>query len=364
MTLADLTPYRYVAFERGRGVPAMPRETMDRLLAQWNAGLEERHAVFRFVDSYGSSGNYVVESRENLPVSEVSRTFRTTLGALPGALRAGSLAVFRADDFVDWLTALRAAPAGPPSVALGRRPTRGVVMNTDPEGGTPPQPPSRETLAFGEFARARVREAWKLDRLAADGQRLDTKAREGGWGSLAEAMNEVQTGVWTARSLKALNGLAGKVKSSGDPNAPTPGSQAGPGSEPGPTGSDQWALVKALVTGTPFEESGRPFLAATTALDAAIHARRVAESMIRMLAARHNLPRGGRTLFELLGDLAARGFISERVGTYLHAIRRLGNTALHARESSSFGHEDREVIGWMLVLMLREVTGHAGPSRR
>jgi len=64
---------------------------------------------------------------------------------------------------------------------------------------------------FADFAIPRVRGAWKLDVLRADGKALDRTKREGGWGSVSLVMHAYAGGEWTARSMRTINRLVSKL---------------------------------------------------------------------------------------------------------------------------------------------------------
>ncbi len=345
--------YRYVAFERGRNAPGSGKVDMAALVAAWAGRLQERAQPLSCVAYFGHSGNYLLDSTEDLSVSEVSRILRDTLGTIA--------AVFRAEDFAEWLGTLHKTLAAPALAPLGRRPTRGVVMDVQPEGGLPPKPSSSEKLIFGDFARPRIRDAWKMDILRADGKGLDPRKREGGWGIVAEAMNRARQGDWTARSLRTLDGLADKL---GQRETPSADREDQPESTAAVTRveRDPRALLRQLLAETALQTAAVPLLGASTALDTAIHARRLVESAIRMLGARHALPLGRQTLFEVMGALTERGVLSPRVNVYFHAIRRLGNEAVHTGENARLTEDDGEVIAWMILLALREVLEARAPD--
>jgi hypothetical protein len=335
---------------------------MNELLAAWNRVLRDSGIPLEFVGFVGSTGNYLLTSGEALSVQAVSRVVKESLGGLPGVHAARPFAVFAAEDFAAWVGALHVSPDSPPAAELGRTPTRGLVMDCNPEDEAPPKPTARTKLAFGEFARARVREAWKMDLLTADGKkkRKDPPGREGGWGIVAEAMNDVRPGNWTARSLETIDrmsrrlGVAAQTAPSYPPSGPLM-SVTAPVTVTGQT--DPRAQMRELLRGSALETVGRAFLESSTPLDLAIHGRRVAESAIRMLGARHGVIVEGRTFFEVLSDVAARNLVSERVAVYVHALRRLGNAALHGSGGASpvtLGEEDGQLINRMLMLILRE----------
>jgi hypothetical protein len=77
------------------------------------------------------------------------------------------------------------------------------------------EPFSDEKAWFGAFAIPRIRIAWKGDVLNPQGNTLDNTQREGGWGSLSERMKKVAGGLWTARSLKSVEGLVAVAESFG-----------------------------------------------------------------------------------------------------------------------------------------------------
>ena len=83
-------------------------------------------------------------------------------------------------------------------------------LNTD--GPTPASLLPTERVAFGSWAVARVRLAWKGDVLRSDGKAREPKRREGGWGAVTKAMRDAVGGEWTARALSSLQGLSARLE--------------------------------------------------------------------------------------------------------------------------------------------------------
>jgi uncharacterized protein DUF4145 len=316
----------------------------------WNRTLGDHGVSLRFTGSFRHTGNYLLNDSTVRPVSEVTHILSQYLRI--------TAAIFAAPEFLRWLEELHRAQSFPPRALLGRRPTLGVVMDADASGGEPPRPPSDHRVAFGDFVRPRVREVWKFDLLLPpDFRKLDPRQREGGWGSVAEAMNRARNGLWTARSLTTLDGLA-EMLGSREFFPPADFTLSELVMQDAIVERDSRTPLRQLLAGTPLERSGTSFLNAATTVDAGIHARRLAESAVRILVAKAGL--GPGTFFESLRLLTTRGLLSERAATYFHTIRRLGNAAVHGEHDAHLTEEDVEVISRMLLIVLREVVEQSG----
>lgn len=81
-------------------------------------------------------------------------------------------------------------------------------MDLNPLGDIPGFPAASARISFSDWAIPRVRGAWKYDILRSNGQALDSRRREGGWGAVASVMVAHAGGRWTARALSTLHGLA------------------------------------------------------------------------------------------------------------------------------------------------------------
>jgi hypothetical protein len=167
----------------------------------WN--LKLKGSGLRFTGSVGHTGNYVVEASNATDVNEPPGTVNRTLGI--------RFACFDALQFRQIVASGQSALSVPPTVPPGRRPTAGLVMDLNPRGGVPVRPPDSERLMFVDFGVPRVRGVWKLDVLREDGTALDSRKREGGWGSVSDVMRRHGGGEWTARSMRTVNRLALKL---------------------------------------------------------------------------------------------------------------------------------------------------------
>jgi hypothetical protein len=186
-----------------------PRPSTEVLLDNWNKRLlSSREVRLAFVGAYYHTGNYVLEA----PQSErLERIVETLTRYVPWH----KFAVFHYAEFVTVLKPIRLELKRAPSTVPGRRWTSGIVMDVNPNGRIPPTPSSDEKAWFGAFAVPRIRIAWKGDVLNAQGNTLDNTQREGGWGSLSERMKKVAGGLWTARSLKSVEGIVAVAESFG-----------------------------------------------------------------------------------------------------------------------------------------------------
>ena len=202
---------RFVLFEVGRANvgDARARPPMSELLRQWNAALARDGVVL--VGSVGHTGNYIAEASKASSPAALGDLFRERFVV--------KVATFELADFLTWATAAQTSLCALPSAPSGRRPTAGVVMDLDPEGGVPLQPASGEKVMFAPFAVPRVRGVWKMDVLRADGRGLDRTKREGGWGSISDKMMRRQGGLWTARSMRTIRLLAKRLE--GLPTVPS-----------------------------------------------------------------------------------------------------------------------------------------------
>lgn len=175
---------------------------MDALRREWNRSLAEEG--LRVIASYGHTGNFVFCAAQRTATAQVNQVLQLVLRR--------RIAVFGAENYLTWLTELKLATSERPVTGAGRRATPGAVMDLNPEGATPEQPPSTERISFGSFAVPRVRLTWKRDILRDGGDALDKKRREGGWGAVAKAMRDALGGEWTARALSSLEGVAAQLE--------------------------------------------------------------------------------------------------------------------------------------------------------
>lgn len=177
------------------------RPPTDALIAEWNKKLSHaREFRLAFIGSYAQTGNYVLQASQAEGLERI-------VEILAQHIRSHNFAVFSCVEFVSAFDPVRYALQRTPSSIPGRRWTPGIVMDLNPTGGIPPRPRSDEKAAFGSFAVPRIRTAWKGDILSSQEDALDRKQREGGWGALSERMKAAAGGVWTARSMKSVEGI-------------------------------------------------------------------------------------------------------------------------------------------------------------
>jgi hypothetical protein len=119
---------QFVVFEVGRANvgDARKRPLAKALIAAWNDAL--RGDGIRLTGSAGHTGNYIGETSGDLSVTEIADAFL--------ALKV-RMAVFAQADFLSWVSAAHDALALAPPTPRDRRPTAGVVMALDPNGGIP-----------------------------------------------------------------------------------------------------------------------------------------------------------------------------------------------------------------------------------
>ena len=199
-----MKPYLFLAFgvDIGNvGCLKGQRPSTDALIAEWNKKLSHaREFRLAFIGSYTQTGNYVLQASQAEGLERI-------VEILAQHVRSHKFAVFSCVEFVSALDPIRRALQQTPSPIPGRRWTPGIVMDLNSTGGIPPTPRSDEKVAFGSFAVPRIRTAWKGDVLDPEGDTLDRTEREGGWGSLSERMRTVAGGVWTARSMRSVEGI-------------------------------------------------------------------------------------------------------------------------------------------------------------
>src|SRR5687768_16870906 len=126
---------RFVLFEVGRANVggARKRPLATQLLASWNAVFKADGV--RLIGSVAHTGNYIAETTGDLAASDLTDIF------LRLKVR---MAVFAEADFLSWVSIAGDAFAMTPDTPSNRRPTAGVVMSLDPNGGISPEPPSSD----------------------------------------------------------------------------------------------------------------------------------------------------------------------------------------------------------------------------
>jgi len=348
-----------VAFEVGRGNlgPRQPRVEMPKLVKQWNDRLAGRGHRLHFRLSYGHTGNFQLESVDALSVSQVSQILRDELSRL--------FAVFAVEEFSSWLRELETASASPPSPPPDRRATPGAIMNTNPDGDIPVQPSSDERIIFSAFARRRVRGLWKMDRLRADGLALDQAQREGGFGSIAQAMSQSQGGQWTARSLSTLRGLAKKIGAlpgTTGPDGPigTPAVSApvlAPRDESSWAAHDVMSSLRRRVTGTDLERLIYSFLEAFAGPSrmAVVEAGAAAEGMAQFVCQVNGVPAKSKPFAALVREISQRRLLSGRVVLHMDTIRSHRNIAAHPGADREFSEAEVQAIGLLLLQVVDEI---------
>ena len=197
-----MQPAVFVAFGVAFGnIEREPSERvpMDDLCQAWNKALRDNQIPILLVHQYRHTGNFVLFGI-GIDVRRVSDILES--------ISKRKFAVFPWDAFVTWINAVRAAAKSPPPPVPGRRRTPGMVMDTNPNGLTPPHPAADvEPICFGSLAQPRLRFAWRNDLLIPGTNKLDKRRREGGWGKVAYEMQREAGGCWTARTLSSGDGL-------------------------------------------------------------------------------------------------------------------------------------------------------------
>lgn len=189
----------------GRMIVSRPSTKV--LLRSWNQHLSTSQKVrLEFSAAYGYTGNYVLRA----PRSEDLDGIVATLAQYVPTHR---FVVFPHTEFLTALDLMRRALIQLPPAVPGRRWTSGLVMDFNPHGGIPPVPPSDDKSRFGLCAIPRIRIAWKGDVLDSQKDKLDRLQREGGWGNLSARMQKVAGGIWTARSMKSVDGIVAIARS-------------------------------------------------------------------------------------------------------------------------------------------------------
>lgn len=179
------------------------RPSTDALIDEWNKKLSQaREFRLAFVGSYAHTGNYVLQASR-------SEELKHIVEILGQHVPSHKFAIFHHDEFVSALDPIRRALQQMPSPIAGRQWTSGIVMDLNPTGGIPPMPRSDDKAAFGSFAVPRIRTVWKGDILSSQEDTLDRTQREGGWGTLSGRMKAAAGGLWTARSMKSVEGIVG-----------------------------------------------------------------------------------------------------------------------------------------------------------
>lgn len=179
------------------------RHDSSSLVQHWNTVLQHKRPALTFRSSYRHTGNFLLSADDPLDVLSASTALQEFL--------SHEFAVFATEEYLSWLKQLQALNMNPPQSPPGRRCTLGAVMNVDPMASIPFSPVSTKRMVFSHFAIPRVRGLWKCDVLAPDGIKLDTERREGGWGAVAQEMQQTAGGRWTARALSTLSGLASRI---------------------------------------------------------------------------------------------------------------------------------------------------------
>ena len=183
------------------------RPSTKALVMDWNQRLStSRETRLEFSDAYGHTGNYVLRA----PRPEHLESIMVTLARYVPTHR---FVVFDHTEFLVVLDPIRRALTQMPPAIPGRRWTPGIVMDMNPHGRIPPTPVSDEKARFGPFAVSRIRTAWKGDILDFQEDKLDNTQREGGWGNLSDRMKKLAGGIWTARSMKSIEGIVAVARS-------------------------------------------------------------------------------------------------------------------------------------------------------
>ena len=163
---------------------------MDEWLCQLNHRL--RDDPVRFIDYFGHTGNFVVDSYEGCDYA--TRRLSDLLATPCIAMSIGSVR--------KCIASVEGLPC--PAAESAVRWTPGALfLVTGTANAT-----SLKSVRRAVFQRigGGVVAAWKRDAVRADG-RLNRGRRLGGWGALSHAVGRQLGGVWTARSLSALRGI-------------------------------------------------------------------------------------------------------------------------------------------------------------
>jgi len=122
---------QFVVFEVGRANvgDTRKRPLATELITACNAVLKADGV--RLTGSVAHTGNYIAETTGNIATSDLTDMF------LRLKVR---MAVFPEVEFRSWVSAAHDAFAVHPHTPADRRPTAGVVMNLDSNGGIPPEP--------------------------------------------------------------------------------------------------------------------------------------------------------------------------------------------------------------------------------
>ncbi|MCA9470202.1 MAG: hypothetical protein KC643_32795 [Nitrospira sp.] len=183
------------------GRTKLPRLSTQFLLREWNQRLRDlKNMKLEFVRSFGHTGNYLIQAPAGVHLEEI-------LLLISRLQLSHNFVLFDYSDFFEILVPIRCALKQLPSAVPCRRWSPGIVMDMDVKGRVPPFPFSDDKVRFGAFAVSRIRTAWKGDILNIEGQKLDNRRREGGWGSLSYRMRNIAGGSWTARSMKSVEGI-------------------------------------------------------------------------------------------------------------------------------------------------------------
>ncbi|HET6674451.1 MAG TPA: hypothetical protein VFG71_03885, partial [Nitrospiraceae bacterium] len=187
---------------RKRGEQRTPQQ---KLIATWNSVLSSAEPTAFFVGYFRHTGNYILRTSATSSVRDV-------MEILVKHIPSYFFAVFDYDQFLRINNEVCKAFEANPLFMTDRKPTRGLVMDLDPNGNVPVALPNNAKFEIGPFAAPRIRSAWKKDLLCADRQILDRTRREGGWGGLATYFRSECGGSWTARSMSTIEGLLNKVE--------------------------------------------------------------------------------------------------------------------------------------------------------
>jgi hypothetical protein len=181
------------------GQPGQRHRVAD-LCKRWNQSLEEIEPALEVLSGFGHTGNFILTCESDVDIHFIFAQLEQYLNE--------NFAVFAKEEYLRWVTQARAAFGEESEVIPGRRPTPGVVMDLNLQGGVPPLPSTNERRKYSSFGLSRVGGVWRFDLVTEDGKKLDSKRREGGWGALADEMRNLCGGLWNARSFRTIRGLA------------------------------------------------------------------------------------------------------------------------------------------------------------
>ena len=171
-----------------------------RLMHEWVSYLNQRLASeglgAKVSDFYGHTGNFVVESG-GPSGRDLKSALADWMGTFVTVLEIERVRSYSAS------AAARPAPPGEPLV----RWTPGLALRVR-GGGQLRSDAETQRAVYHPLDHDAVA-VLKRDFLLVDSDKLDPERRLGGWGAVAKEVGDRAGGVWTARSLRTVDGLIG-----------------------------------------------------------------------------------------------------------------------------------------------------------